>query len=44
MNEPLVVNFKMPTIKKFDGVGDSHEHIMAYQAAMILMGTNDVLM
>lgn len=30
MNEPLPLNFKTLTIKKFKGVRDSHENIMAY--------------
>lgn len=37
MDRPLLANFKTPTIKKFNGVGDLREHIMAYQAAMMAM-------
>lgn len=44
MNEPLPVNFKMPTIKKFDGVGNPHEHIMVYHPSMMLIGANDIVM
>lgn len=44
MNEQLLSKFKTPTIKKSIGVGDAHEHIMAYQAAMMLMGANNVVM
>lgn len=44
INEPLPANFKMSTIKKFDGASYAHEHIMVYQVAMMLMGANDAVM
>lgn len=44
MNESLPTNFKTPMIKKFDGVRDPHEHIMAYQAAIMIIEANDVVM
>lgn len=44
MNEALPANFKTPMTKKFDKVGDSHKHIRAYLATIMLMGSNDFVM
>ncbi|XP_031090935.1 uncharacterized protein LOC115995927 [Ipomoea triloba] len=33
-----------PTVRKFDGTGDPQEHVLAYQAAMMLMGSSEAAM
>nr|GMD78731.1 serine/arginine repetitive matrix protein 1-like [Ipomoea batatas] len=38
MSEPLPPNFKPPNVRRFDGTGDPQEHVLTYQAAMMLMG------
>lgn len=44
MDDPLLSNFKTPSVKIFDGVGDPHKHVIAYQAMMMLLEANDAMM
>ncbi|XP_031106344.1 uncharacterized protein LOC116010997 [Ipomoea triloba] len=39
MGEPLP-----PNVRRFDGTGDPQEHILPYQAAMMLMGSSEAAM
>ncbi|XP_019179508.1 PREDICTED: uncharacterized protein LOC109174703 [Ipomoea nil] len=44
IREPIPSTFKPPSITRFDGRGDPQEHIMAYQATMMLMGSSEAMM
>ncbi|XP_019177678.1 PREDICTED: uncharacterized protein LOC109172889 [Ipomoea nil] len=44
MREPIPSTFKPPSIKRFNGQGDPQEHIMTYQATMMLMGSSEARM
>ncbi|XP_031095210.1 uncharacterized protein LOC115999502 [Ipomoea triloba] len=44
MRKPLPPNFKLPSVKRFDGLEDPQEHIMAYQATMTLVRSSEATM
>lgn len=44
LREPLHPNYKPPSVKRFGGLEGPREHVMAYQATMMLVGYSEVTM